>query len=197
MPESLLLSCDGCGQLASQEHISRRLARLEWTTRYRPVHIGTLLLGAIASAQDSEFLYAPSGEFAGEAGIILKAAGISHVGKSVDFVLTEFQRRGLMVTYVLDCPLEPGRAAAPMEALLVGRFPAALARIRRSLKPKRLVPISRSLETLMKGNGEQIELGCVLVLDGHRAFALDDPAQGVASASLQKVLAEVAPVRGV
>jgi hypothetical protein len=198
MSESLQLSCDGCGQLASQEHIARRLARLEWTTRYRPVHIGTLLLGAMAPADDADFLYAPDGEFAGEAGIILEAAGITHVGKSVDSVLTEFQRRGLMVTYVLDCPLEPGKTAtAEVEALLAARFPTALARIRRSLKPKRLVPISRSLETLVIGNGEPIDLGCVLVLDGQRPLALDDPAPGKASASLRKVLAEAGLARGV
>jgi len=34
-----LLPCDGCGQPASAEHIARRLQRLEWATRFRPIHI--------------------------------------------------------------------------------------------------------------------------------------------------------------
>src|ERR1700740_33549 len=41
----LPLRCDGCGQKASEEHLTRGLRRLEWATRYRPVHIHTLLLG--------------------------------------------------------------------------------------------------------------------------------------------------------
>src|SRR5207249_10650226 len=42
------LPCDGCGQAASAEHIARRLRRLEWATRFRPVHIHTLLRGGVA-----------------------------------------------------------------------------------------------------------------------------------------------------
>ncbi len=53
---STALRCDGCGQLASPEHIARRLQRLEWTTRFRPVHIGTLLLGATAPQNTSLFI---------------------------------------------------------------------------------------------------------------------------------------------
>jgi len=41
-----LLPCDGCGQPASAEHIARRLQRLEWATRFRPIHIQALLLAA-------------------------------------------------------------------------------------------------------------------------------------------------------
>ena len=51
--------CDGCGQPASSEHTARRLQRLEWATRYRPIHLHTLLLGAISPADDANFLYWP------------------------------------------------------------------------------------------------------------------------------------------
>ena len=37
MTNLIALRCDGCGQAASPEHMARRLRRLEWTTRYRPV----------------------------------------------------------------------------------------------------------------------------------------------------------------
>src|SRR5215467_8497277 len=69
------LCCDGCGQMGSPEHIARRLRRLEWATRYRPVHIQTLLLAGIAPGEDAEFLYAPGGEFHGEAELLLRAVG--------------------------------------------------------------------------------------------------------------------------
>src|SRR3984893_2546309 len=52
------LRCDGCGQPASPEHIARRLQRLEWMTRFRPIHLHTLLLGAFSPLVPAEFLYA-------------------------------------------------------------------------------------------------------------------------------------------
>src|SRR6266700_3189000 len=76
MANALSVPCDGCGQMASPEHIAQRLRRLEWATRYRPVHIQTLLLGGVAPREDAEFLYAPSGEFRGEGQTVLRAVGI-------------------------------------------------------------------------------------------------------------------------
>lgn len=167
-----LLPCDGCGQLASSEHIAKRLQRLEWTTRYRPVHIGTLLLGAVAPRNDSDFLYAPGGEFRGEAGIILEAAGLSRAGKSAEVVLSEFQRGGFLLAYALDCPLEPRAEAGELQRLLEGRLPGVLTRVRRSLRPKRLVPIAEVLNPFL-GALENANLACAVVLDGGRPFALD------------------------
>src|SRR5947207_8329494 len=104
MTNSIALRCDGCGQTASSEHIARRLQRLEWTTRYRPVHIDTLVLGAFSPQEESDFLYAPSGEFHGEAGLLLDALGIATVGKGADVVQAEFRRGGASLTHVLGCP---------------------------------------------------------------------------------------------
>src|SRR2546423_7704456 len=81
MTNPIALVCDGCGQAATAEHIARRLQRLEWTTRYRPVHIHTLLLGAFSPLRDEEFLYRSGGEFRGEAAQILEAVGISPAGE--------------------------------------------------------------------------------------------------------------------
>src|ERR1700686_780446 len=136
MTNSRALVCDGCGQAASTEHIAKRLKRLEWTTRYRPVHIGTLLLGAVAPRDDSDFLYAEGGEFRGDAGIVLAAAGLSRAGKPAEAVLSEFQRGGFLLTYVLDCPFEQGADPNDLQRMLEGRLPGVLARIRRSLRPK-------------------------------------------------------------
>jgi len=195
MTSENLLLCDGCGQRASEEHIGRRLARLECTTRFRPVHIGTLLLGAIAPGRDLEFLYAPAGGFAGEAGIILGAAGISHIGKSVEVTLAEFQRSGLFLTHVLECPLEPGLGSREIVGLLGRRFPEVLARIRRSLKPKRVIPISGLLEPLLRCDGRPPEVGCPVVLEGQKPFALDGEMPEVAGAALRRLLAEAGVAR--
>src|SRR5216684_5040208 len=106
MTSSSELVCDGCGQAASGEHIARRLRRLEWTTRYRPVHIHTLLLGAFSPQEENDFLYAPCGEFRGEAALLLDAAGIATAGKTREAVHAEFQRAGFFLTHVLECPIE-------------------------------------------------------------------------------------------
>ncbi len=185
------MQCDGCGQPASPEHIAKRLERLERTTRYRPVHIGTLLLGAIAPKNDSEFLYAEGGNFGGEAGIILEAVGSSPRGKSAEATLAEFQRRGFLLAYVLDCALELGGGdAGVVQAALRERFPAVLARLRRSLRPKKLVPISRLLEALL-GSLENSNLGCPIVLDGGKPFALDGETPDQAIVRLRQALAAV------
>ena len=170
MPTNVL-ACDGCGQSASPEHIARRLRRLEWTTRYRPVHIGTLLLAAVSPQADEDFLYAA--QFNGEAGRLLEAVGISTAGKSAEVVLSEFQRGGFLLTHLLECPLETGQwEQQPPEALFQKRFPQIVARIRRSLKPKRVVLISEALAPLAARFSEA-ELGCPLILDDGKPFGLD------------------------
>src|SRR4029077_16299303 len=98
--------CDGCGQPASPEHIARRLQRLEWATRYRPIHLHTLLLGAISPQALAEFLYSPELTHFGEAANLGAAAGVSTAGKSADSIQSEFQRRGIYLTHVLECPLD-------------------------------------------------------------------------------------------
>ena len=175
MTNTAILQCDGCGQETSPEHIGRRLQRLEWTTRYRPVHITTLFLGAAAPKDDANFLYAPGGKFNGEAGLILQASGISCKGNLPEGVLTEFQRGGFFLAHVLECPLErtDGNSnQAALQALLEKRVPSLRARMRRSLKPKRIVLVSGWLRTLVK-DLQDSALGCPLILDGYEPFALD------------------------
>ena len=135
--------CDGCGQPASPEHIARRLQRLEWATRYRPIHIAALLLGDVAPSSDLDFLYAPAGEFSGEAALVLRRHGIETVGKSRETVLAEFQRGGFFLAHLLECPLERSEAdGAVVAGLLEQRLASVIARIRRSLKPKKVIAIS-------------------------------------------------------
>jgi hypothetical protein len=148
MAHSVELPCEACGQLASPEHIARRLRRLERTTRYRPLHIQTLFVSAVAPADDASFLYSPDGRFQGEAGELLDALEISREGKSAEGVLTEFQKRGLLFVHVLECPLEPDQRETLPQQFLDRHLPATLARIRRSLKPKRILLFSAELAPL-------------------------------------------------
>jgi hypothetical protein len=167
------LLCDGCGQAASAEHVTGRLQRLEWMTRYRPVHVGTVLLGAYSPVADSDFLYAQTAEITGEGRHLLNAAGIIATGKTREAILTEFQRSGFLLGYVLECPLEPeSRNEVALTALLRARMPAFLARLRRSFQPKRVASISSKLDPFLAGLTES-DLGCTLLNDGGKSFALD------------------------
>ena len=189
MTNSMAMPCDGCGQTASAEHIARRLQRLEWTTRYRPVHINTLLLGAFSPHEERDFLYAPGEEFHGEAATLLEALGISTAGKAADAVHAEFQRAGFFLTHVLECPL--GRDAGQgteAAALLAQRLQPVATRIRRSLKPKRVVLISRALGPILE-KILALELGCPVVMDNGKLFEFDGPAPTNTVARLREVLA--------
>jgi hypothetical protein len=181
------LLCEACGQLASPEHIARRLRRLEWTTRYRPLHIQSLLLSAIAPVDDADFLYAPDGQFHGEAGALLDALELSREGKSADTILTEVQKRGILFTHVLECPLEPSQKDSSLQQLLERRIPSNLARIRRSLKPKRLLLLSPELAGV-QSRFTVAELSIPIFFDqNHRPFQLP-----IATASRESFLRALA-----
>jgi hypothetical protein len=183
MTSSIELPCDGCGQIASAGHIARRLQRLEWATRYRPVHIHTLFLGSASPQKQEEFLYSPNGEFQGEAATLFQAAGVSTAGKTAEAVHAEFQRAGFFLTHVLECPIE-NESGPVLPSLMEQRLPAVAVRIRRSLKAKRVVLISRGLETVLE-KFVALPLGCPLVLDDGRPFALDGSDTQKAAARLR------------
>jgi hypothetical protein len=193
MTNSFALPCDGCGQTASAEHIARRLRRLEWTTRYRPVHINTLLLGAFSPLRDGDFLYADGGEdgaeFHGEAAQILDAVGISTAGKTRDAVHAEFQRAGFFLTHVLECPLDgdPTQRQAAA-ALLAKRLQTMATRIRRSLKPKRVMAVTEELASVVE-NIVALDLGCPVVLDHGKPFRLGSSAGESVGERLREALA--------
>ena len=173
MTSSIELPCDGCGQIASAEHIARRLQRLEWTTRYRPVHIQTLFLGGASPRKEEEFLYSSNGEFQGEAAALLEVTGVSIGGKKAEAVHAEFQRAGFFLTHILECPVENESATTTaLPSLMEQRLAAVAVRVRRSLKPKRVVLISRALETVLE-KIVALQLGCPLILDSGKPFALD------------------------
>jgi hypothetical protein len=159
--------------MASAEHIARRLQRLEWTTRYRPVHINTLFLGAFSPQDQKDFLYAPGGEFQGEAALLLEAVGISTAGKAAEAVRAEFQRAGFFLTHVLECPME-GASTLPAEVqgALKARLPVLATRVLRSLKPKRVMAVTEGLSSVVK-DIVMLDLGCPVLLDRGKPFRLE------------------------
>jgi len=193
MSKAIELPCDGCGQTASTEHFARRLRRLEWTTRYRPVHIHTLLLSALSPLRDEDFLYASGGEygaeFRGEAAQILDGVGISTAGKARDAVHAEFQRAGFFLTHVLECPLEAeGSLQADAPAALKKRLAAVATRIRRSLKPKRVMAVTEEL-TAVLDDILAMDLGCPVLLDHGKPFLLESRTGENPVTRLQEALA--------
>jgi len=175
--------------MASAEHIARRLQRLEWTTRYRPVHINTLFLGAFSPQNEKDFLYAPGGEFQGEAALLLEAVGISTTGKAAEAVHTEFQRAGFFLAHVLECPLEDVNGL-PSEAqrALKTRLPAMATRIRRSLKPKRVMAVTEALAPVVE-DVLMLDLGSPLLLDNGKPFRLGNFAEAAGIEKFREVLA--------
>jgi len=168
------LTCDGCGRPASSEHIARRLQRLEWSTRFRPVHMHTLFLGAVAPLYDDEFLYSPNGRFSGEAGHLLSALRISADMKTPESVHAEVQRAGAFLTHILECPLDTDfESTSDWERLMLSRLGVVAIRIRRSLRPKRVVPISREFGVVLK-EFAKLDLGCAVCLDDGWPFLLEN-----------------------
>jgi hypothetical protein len=187
-PDPSGLRCDGCGQAASPEHIARRLRRLEWATRYRPVHIETLLLGAFSPLEDGDFVYSPSGEFRGEAGLLLRAIGIATDGRQAEAVHGEFQGAGLFLAHVLECPLESGPTRASNAGLLREHLPAVASRIRRSLKPKRVMLVTELLEPVVE-DIVSLDLGCPVILNDGKPFVLDAIASSAQLSRFRELLA--------
>ena len=104
--------CDGCGAAVGSEHIRKRIERLELATRYRPVHIQTLLVGDAPPSRDEDYLYSSE--------------------KNAE----ELQKHGIFVVYAVECPLDD--PATSTEA--VRRSAGSLVkRLRFSYKPKTIV----------------------------------------------------------
>jgi len=187
MRHSSEILCDGCGQPAGPGHIARRLKRLENMTRYRPIHVRVLVLAATGPAADTEYLYSAEGEFAGGGAELLRALGIEVSGRTVEAALTEFQRRGHVLAYVLECAQENGSAAARREALQQ-RISATIARIRRSLKPQRIVLVGNELTEFVPQLAAA-NLEATLILREGRPFEWNELGDGLLTKELTAPLA--------
>ena len=165
--------CDGCGLGTTSEHIAKRLRRLELTTRFRPIHIQTVFLSAQSPAEENAFLYGATGEFSGEAAMLLHACGIETGTRDTESVLNEFQRRGLLLTHLLECVPDGAGIQTDQAAALHKRLPATIRKIRGSLRPKRVIVLGREL-TPFVGELKAERTGAEWVLDGEKPFDLSN-----------------------
>src|SRR5215475_10270594 len=170
-----MVICDGCGQGTTSEHIARRLARLEQTTRYRPVHIQVVFLSAQSPASADAFLYSAQNGFRGEAGALLDALQIEREGRPADAVLSEFQRKGFFLTHILECAADAELGNLDLASGLKDKLPSVLKRMRTSLKPKRVFAISKELGAV-SAELKIANAGSEMVLDGSLPFDLDSGA---------------------
>src|SRR5580704_6928279 len=95
--------CDGCGAQCDDAHIRARIERLELATRFRPIHIHTLLIDATPPPSPQDYFYAVAVDrsvrsVASRAYFdeLMKCAGYtSDAAIQEESALTEFQRRGI------------------------------------------------------------------------------------------------------
>ena len=114
--------CDGCGATVDAEHIRSRIERLEMATRYRPVHIQTLLVGTAPPERTEDYLY--SSETKG----------------------AELQRNGIFLVYAAECPLPAGADAGEAARCAASAF---IKRVQFSYKPKSVVLFSPATSELI------------------------------------------------
>lgn len=159
------------------EHLQRRTNRLEFSTRYRPIHIRVLALAFAPPVRMEDYFYndaAKDAEHSGEeqrfARAILEAAGIRLDGQPWKESLTEFQAAGWFVAYCAECPAEEwGREVGATDETISARFaPSAMLRIAHSYKPKWIVPVGAETNAFVPVLGEKY--GDKIQLDNGRAF---------------------------
>jgi hypothetical protein len=174
------LDCDGCGLLASPQHIADRLGRLELCTRFRPVHISVLFVTLAPPVSPEDEFYAPveSKEFTEP---FLEALGI-HSSTDQDSPesaaheihsarLAEFQRGGYYLAYLSECPIP--ETVEPTASTIARLAPTLIRRIRFNYRPKQIAPLGQELFPLVEllriaGIGPILPLDQGLVLPAPR-----------------------------
>jgi hypothetical protein len=142
-----MIYCDGCTVEASPEHLRRRIARLEWASRFRPIHITTLILAPAPAAAFEDFFYAPEG-LPREPGAlafyedVLAACGITNAAEGREKALGLFQHGGFFLTEAVECPVEDG---ANFDSLIARLTPTIVRRVRFSYRPKSVLMLSERL----------------------------------------------------
>jgi hypothetical protein len=150
------LPCDGCGLPASPEHIAERVHRLEQSTQFRPIHIGTLFVALAPPAQASDDFYAParSKDFfdpfmdALEIPVSAEKSDGGDDARAADLArLAEFQRRGYYLTFLSECPLPEN--AESSDKTIERLVPTLARRIKFNYRPKQIAPLGQELSPLV------------------------------------------------
>jgi hypothetical protein len=201
------VSCDACRLPASAEHIARRLQRLEWATRYRPIHIAILFLAEAPPPRLEDYFYFPAEDCPGRTGLsrvlfesLMQGLGVKAAGaqeKTDEACLAEFQKRGYFLADSLECPVEeivPGvrEGTAKANAFELARRygPAIVKRIQLSYKPKSIVLLSTRTRHLIPML-QQAGLGERLLLYQGLPLHFPHPHNPAAQAQFRAGIAEV------
>jgi hypothetical protein len=190
-----LVACDSCGAPAAPEHIRARLARLELASRYRPIHIGLLLICISPPPAINDDLYAwERQESSAEAREYLEGlfllVGIG-TEKSPSERIAEFQRRGIYLARLVECPLPTG---APLEIISAKAARTMLIRVTQSYKPARialLAPVAPGLAEALRAAG----LGEKLIAGG-QGIEIPSRSDKEGIANVRKILEPGIPAAG-
>lgn len=186
--------CDSCGQPASPEHIRERLARLQLATRFRPVHISLLLVCTAPPANLADDLYAWDQQSAGREARTYIEGLFNLVAPSPTnnsaLQLAEFQRRGVYLASLVECPLPAGppdsRNVADSQDLAARYGPVLVKRIAHSYKPRQIAllsPMAPGLAHLLRTAG----FGPRLIADG-QGIEVPSPDDAVGIARIRALL---------
>ena len=149
-PASATIRCDGCGREVSSEHLRERIARLEWASRFRPIHITTLLLAPSPSEALADAFYSPD-DLPGKGSSrslledLLEAGGASGEAESRLAALQSFQNGGFYFAEAVECPVP---ATDRFSDVLARLAPTVIRRIRHSYRPQSLILLSDELAPL-------------------------------------------------
>jgi hypothetical protein len=146
--------CDGCGRQVDAEHVKHRIARLEMATRFRPIHIQTLVMDACPPRGLADYFYSAGSDQNGRS-----AAGRAYFDELAncspdsttkaagdEAVLSEWQRRGLFLAHVVDCCVE---SPSDLESTVAKSGKTVLLRLAASYKPKTVALISSHTSSLV------------------------------------------------
>jgi len=166
--------CDGCGAQADDAHIRARIERLELATRFRPIHIQTLLIDAAPPARFQDYFYAVAADRSVRSvgsrayfDELIKCAGFtSDAAIQEEVALAEFQRRGLFLASATECP---AGTPAEIDAAVRKIAPTVVQRVKASYKPKYIALLSDAARELI---GPLSDAGWKdrLILDGGGPF---------------------------
>ncbi|HEV2287536.1 MAG TPA: hypothetical protein VGR81_01125 [Candidatus Acidoferrales bacterium] len=184
------ICCDGCGALVTGDHLRLRVSRLEFATRFRPIHIDALILIPSPPARFEDYFYRPSKssddrgvESRGFFRAVLSAASIdASPCRDEKTLLEEFQRAGCFLADWSECPPESAHIVA--DGTLRNLLPSVVRRIRFSYRPKRIIPLSHRLSPHLSALRES-SLGESLVLQGAEPLDFPDFSDSVAVARFQ------------
>src|SRR5579863_3534491 len=149
-----MIVCDGCGTQADDAHIRARIGRLELATRFRPIHIHTLLIDVAPPSRPEDYFYAVAVDRSVRSvssrmyfDELMKCAEIvPDAAIQEEIALAEFQRKGLYLASAIECPI---REATELEAAVRKAAPTVVQRVKASYKPKYIALLSEAARELI------------------------------------------------